>query len=177
MTDASHEELREKQRSAPPALEHEDWAKLDWISRTGGALRNDECYSVERAIHRLRHLELSAEERGELIPGKIESRGPRFPDQVLRDAADLFESRNAEYGSDYLLFGERMKAFFPDGVTLKSVADFQRFGILVFKFSKLSRYINAWTRGGHPDSSEDDIVYTAMLRQVDEMSKKENPPE
>lgn len=87
--------------------------------------------------------------------------------EMLREAADVFEERSALYGDNYKRFGFLMAALFPLGLTIKSVDDWNRLGVLVQKVSKLTRYAQQWGNGGHADSLIDDSVYTTMLRELD----------
>jgi hypothetical protein len=86
---------------------------------------------------------------------------------MLRDAAKLYEVRNAFYGDNYKRFGPIMDMLFPNGIELKSSDDFNRFGIFVQVVSKVTRYAEMFTRGGHPDSLDDNAVYSMMLQELD----------
>lgn len=88
-------------------------------------------------------------------------------DQFLTEAAATFKSRNAVYGNNYLNVGKAMAALFPDGVTLKTAEDHNRFHIFMLGIVKLSRYANNWDKGGHADSIHDNTVYSAMLESID----------
>lgn len=91
----------------------------------------------------------------------------KVPDK-LRSAADLFAERNAIYGDNWRNVGHAMAALFPDGVTLKTPEDFQRFHLFELKMVKLSRYAKSFGDGGHRDSIRDDGVYSFLLEAVDE---------
>lgn len=82
---------------------------------------------------------------------------------VLRRAADLYESKTAEYGNSFILVGRVMSALFPNGIELKTEEDFRRHHLLEWSVGKLVRYCQLWEKGGHVDSIEDEIVYLAML--------------
>lgn len=88
--------------------------------------------------------------------------------EKLRSGAETYEERNAMYGDNYRQHGKVMMVLFPGGVTLCSVDDFNRFGVLNAKVAKLTRYVQNWNRGGHEDSLHDDMVYSAMLSELDE---------
>jgi hypothetical protein len=88
--------------------------------------------------------------------------------EFLREDAKIFEERNAVYGNNYLNVGGAMAAFFPDGVTLKTADDHNRFHIFMLGVVKLSRYCVNWDKGGHADSIHDNTVYSAMLESIDE---------
>lgn len=94
----------------------------------------------------------------------------KTPDQVLAACSETFRERNAIYGDNYKQFGAIMKAFFPNGIQLQTVADFDRFTLFQNCMAKLSRYANTLPTGGHVDSAHDLSVYAAML----ECATKEN---
>lgn len=85
----------------------------------------------------------------------------------LRKAADIYDERNALYGDNYKRFGHIMVVLFPDGITLKTPDDWNRFGVYVQKMAKVTRYAAQWNNGGHEDSLDDDAVYSQMLQELD----------
>lgn len=87
--------------------------------------------------------------------------------EMLRSGADTYEERNKMYGDNYKRHGSVMAILFPNGLKLETVEDHNRFGILTQKVAKLTRYCENFTRGGHADSLHDDMVYTAMLAELD----------
>jgi len=87
--------------------------------------------------------------------------------ELLRSGADTYEERNKIYGDNYKRHGEVMLALFPNGVKLDGIDDHNRFGLLTQKVAKLTRYCENFNTGGHSDSLHDDMVYTAMLAEVD----------
>lgn len=95
----------------------------------------------------------------------------KTPSDILIDLAELFDSRNGEYGNSYKQFGPIMKEFFPDGVELKTAKDFGRFAIVVMKVAKMHRYSLNFNKGGHKDSLDDLCVYSAMLNHIDQEVK------
>jgi hypothetical protein len=84
----------------------------------------------------------------------------------LEEALKTYIDRNKKYGNNYKRFGHVMVALFPDGLTLSSVDDFNRYGVIFMKIAKLSRYVTN-PKVGHQDSVHDDIVYSAMLEELD----------
>ncbi len=101
---------------------------------------------------------------------KKKARKPSVGENVvtrIRRHADLFEDRSKVYGDNYVHFGKVMIGMFPDGVTLKSEADFARIGIFIQVMAKTTRYANNFARGGHEDSLDDNSVYSAMLAELD----------
>lgn len=91
----------------------------------------------------------------------------RAPDNLEAGAA-TFRERNATYGDNYLSFGVMMEGMFPDGLHIEAgdIAAFNRLGIFVQCASKLSRYAQNLSKGGHADSAHDLMVYAAMLEEV-----------
>lgn len=87
--------------------------------------------------------------------------------EILIQAAELFEERNAVYGDNYLNAGAALSALFPKGLFLAGEDDFTRFHILMLQIVKLSRYCVNFTNGGHEDSIKDAAVYAAMLESID----------
>jgi hypothetical protein len=89
--------------------------------------------------------------------------------EALAALGKVYEERNALYGDNYKIHGIVMKGLFPNGLTLNSPADFNRYALLVMIVSKLSRYTNQFAFGGHADSLNDATVYTQMLQELDEI--------
>ena len=88
---------------------------------------------------------------------------------ILREGAKTFEERNAVYANNFKIVGEAMRAFFPEGIELKTAHDHARFHIFMLAVVKLTRYTNNWGKGGHADSIRDASVYCAMLESIDAM--------
>ncbi len=84
----------------------------------------------------------------------------------LREAAKVFEEKNAEYGNSYQEHGKIMEVLFPDGVELMTPEDQNRFAIFTTMVSKMYRYAANWEEG-HDDSLLDISVYANMLRELD----------
>jgi len=93
----------------------------------------------------------------------------KVPD-MLRDAAKIYEERNKIYGDNYKRFGPSLQQLFPE-LKLTTPDDFNRFGVLVQIFSKVSRYCNMFNNGGHDDSLDDIAVYTMMLKELDSAAR------
>ena len=88
------------------------------------------------------------------------------PDEELRLAANLFGIKNEEYGDNYKRHGEILANLFPNGIALVTAKDFNRFNLINNKVTKLTRYCHNF-KTGHDDSLADDIIYTAMLKELD----------
>lgn len=90
--------------------------------------------------------------------------------QRLEAMAETFRQRNKIYGSNYKQsHGLVFKALFPNGLTLKSDMDFNRFAALNAIVAKLTRYVNNFQQGGHKDSIHDLAVFASMLEELDEI--------
>jgi hypothetical protein len=89
--------------------------------------------------------------------------------EMLQAASDLYEERNALYGDNYKRFGTIMVELFPEGVVITEAEDFNRFGVFVQMVSKITRYAEQFSKGGHVDSLIDTAVYATMLRELDEL--------
>lgn len=90
--------------------------------------------------------------------------------EMLAEAARVYEERNAMYGNNYITFGGNMYSLLGmQPIELKSDLDHSRFAILVQIVSKLTRYVSRFEAGGHPDSLLDLAVYSQMLRELDEI--------
>lgn len=86
---------------------------------------------------------------------------------ILADASNTYRARNAVYGDNFLKVGKIMETLFPDGITLKTADDHNRFHIFMLGVVKQTRYVHNWPSGGHSDSSHDLTVYSAMLEAID----------
>lgn len=91
----------------------------------------------------------------------------------LRDAAKLFEERNATYGGNYRHFGRVMAALFPSGLGAgdHTEKELGRLLLVCHLVTKLTRYCNSLRSGGHADSLEDLAVYALMTAELDEEAR------
>jgi hypothetical protein len=91
-----------------------------------------------------------------------------FVVQQLRDKADLFLQRNALYGDNYKRFGPILVLLL-EGQELDPSNEVQmnRLGLFVQVVSKMTRYGQNFSSGGHDDSLDDMAVYSMMLKQLD----------
>lgn len=85
----------------------------------------------------------------------------------LRACAKTYEERNAIYGNSYKTIGKVMVELFPEGLTLETVDDFNRFGCFFEMVNNMQRYSHNFTSGGHADSTHDISVYSQMLEELD----------
>lgn len=87
--------------------------------------------------------------------------------QALGDLGSLYEERNTLYKDNYKHFGHTLLGMFPNGITLTTAEDFNRFAIFMQLVHKQSRYAHSILNGGHPDSLDDISVYSQMLQEYD----------
>ena len=90
------------------------------------------------------------------------------PNEQLMELAKLFEERNKEYGSSYKDAGAILQSLFPEGVSLQTYGDFNRFCILVHIITKISRYCNNFNKRSNNDHLKDLAVYATMLLELDD---------
>ncbi|MCP4256831.1 MAG: hypothetical protein GY774_04790 [Planctomycetes bacterium] len=90
----------------------------------------------------------------------------------LFSAAELLKGRDSEYGRAYKKGGGIMMHFFPNGLELKNEGDFSRFISFLQCVSKLNRYSESLTSGGHSDSAIDLINYAGILSEFTEHEDK-----
>mgnify|MGYP003705232801 CR=1 FL=1 len=89
------------------------------------------------------------------------------PDDYLEQCADMYRLKHTMYGDNYRLVGKVMNNLFPDGITVKTVDDWNRLHLLFLSIVKITRYTNNFHNGGHDDSLLDNIVYLSMLQEID----------
>lgn len=88
------------------------------------------------------------------------------PNRALQLALATMEERDAKYNRGYERIGKVMSSFFPNGITLDSADDFARYQTFAFMVSKMNRYAQQLTKGGHKDSALDLINYSAILTSL-----------
>jgi hypothetical protein len=93
------------------------------------------------------------------------------PDR-LTELGDIYRERNKVYGDNYKTFGKFAKAIFPGTLVLETEDDWNRVALLIHCATKLSRYSNSFSRGGHADSLDDIAVYSQMLAETDNEIQK-----
>lgn len=86
---------------------------------------------------------------------------------ILAEMAETFKQRGAVYKNNRAIASDVFKALFPEGITLNTPDDHERFHILSLIVVKLSRYVANWDQGGHQDSAHDAAVYFAILEEID----------
>lgn len=101
------------------------------------------------------------------------SREDHYVAAELKAKADLFNERAALYGDNYMRFGHIMKQLLH--VQMLDPMDphaMNRLGIFVQIVSKITRYGENFTAGGHDDSLDDIAVYAMMLKSLDNFGKE-----
>lgn len=112
-----------------------------------------------------------------MINHEDEMIGQKTVPQMLRDAANIYEQRNAIYGDNYKHVGEVLMGLFPRGLVIQTAEEFNRFHLINHMLGKLSRYCQNIKAGGHNDSLDDLSVYAMMARECDsDEASKKSPP-
>lgn len=88
---------------------------------------------------------------------------------------EIFKERNGLYGDTFRSFGTIMSGFFPNGLEVRTEADWNRLALLMHVADKLSRYANNFVVGGHADSLDDTSVYAQILQMIDAEQKDDKP--
>lgn len=110
-----------------------------------------------------------ANRRNEANTKKPPPENPHSVPSMLRKAAGIYEERGRIYGDNYKVFGEAFNSLFGRYLVPSAdpAMDFNRLGVLVQIVSKLTRYAQNVSKGGHDDSLDDLVVYTMMLKELD----------
>jgi hypothetical protein len=101
----------------------------------------------------------------------MESVTVKTVDQRLRDAAELFSTRDAAYGTNYLNMGPALMAMFGGPLTVETADEWQRVFTVIMQMTKLSRYAQNVKKGGHEDSADDGSVYWQMAAYTDALAR------
>lgn len=83
---------------------------------------------------------------------------------LLRAHATVFEEKNKVYGENYKHFGRLMTGLYPQGLTVKTEAEWIQLGLILNAATCLQRY--CFVAGGHADSAQDLSVYGAMMEEI-----------
>ena len=86
------------------------------------------------------------------------------PEQILAEMIETFQERKKLYGDNYKQIGKVMEALFPNGVTLKTIKEHNRYHLFLMIMVKVTRL--AQTNLKHKDSVHDLAVYAAMLESI-----------
>jgi hypothetical protein len=93
---------------------------------------------------------------------------------MLSELGNLYRQRNKLYRSNYKNFGKTLLGLFPDGITLRTEEEFNRFALFLQLQHKQSRYANSILTGGHADSLDDITVYAQMTQEYDNAQRQKN---
>lgn len=97
-------------------------------------------------------------------------KGTKSVPQRLADLGALFEERNKLYGDNYKNFGKVLVGMFPQGISLFTEQEFNRFALLVQIMHKTTRLAQGLKDGVHQDSCDDLSVYSQMLAEYGDES-------
>lgn len=86
------------------------------------------------------------------------------PDEILEQMANTFRERGKLYKQNYIELGSVFTAIFPNGLTLTTPEEFNRFALFLQIISKATRLANMNLQ--HQDSAHDMGVYAAILESV-----------
>jgi len=90
---------------------------------------------------------------------------------ILTEMAETFRERNKVYGDNYKRVGDVMIALFPDGVTVSTAEEFNKWHLFELMIVKLTRFANSNLT--HIDSIHDCAVYAAMVQSLTEKEQQQ----
>lgn len=96
-------------------------------------------------------------------------------DKVMEQMLTTFKERGKIYKANYLMIGEILSVMFPEGITLKTPDDHNKWHLFLMTMIKATRLAN--TGLNHEDSGLDMAVYASMFAGMllpDETEKSEN---
>lgn len=93
--------------------------------------------------------------------------------RVLDDAAELAESKFAQYGNVYDQVGEMMTIMYPNGMQISNSKQATLYSVITWILCKLCRYATSKSPAAQEDSLKDLVVYAAMAYAVYK-TKQEN---
>lgn len=134
------------------------------------SIEQDLEYEVE--IKKTQSENLIKEEQAAKVAAKTNATKDHYVAAELKAKAVLFNERAALYGDNYKRFGHIMKQLLH--VQMLDPMDphtMNRLGIFVQIVSKITRYGENFTAGGHNDSLDDIAVYAMMLKHLDNFGK------
>lgn len=105
-------------------------------------------------------------------PPKAKSSPEKTVPSMLRESARLFKERSVEYGDSYKQYGKLLFSLFPEGIKIDTEEDMARWGVFTMITAKIHRYSYNFSKGGHEDSLKDLSVYSAMLRELDNLNRR-----
>jgi hypothetical protein len=84
--------------------------------------------------------------------------------EIFEEMARTYRERNAIYGDNFRMVGKVLEVLFPEGMQLKTAADYDVWHLFELKIVKLTRF--AISNLTHTDSVHDDAVYSAMIEAI-----------
>lgn len=92
--------------------------------------------------------------------------------EILEEAKKIFEEKDKLYGSAYKRHGNLMITIFPDGITLNTAEDFERFYLFTMIANKMNRYASHLSmKTDGQDTTRDIGIYSFMLKEIEEEKK------
>lgn len=95
----------------------------------------------------------------------------KIASDYMMDGAKLYKKKNKDYGDSYNQYGEVMSKLFPKGVVLKTVGDYNKFGVFSHILTKIIRYSNLFDKDAKFESKNDTVkdlgVYSFMLLELE----------
>jgi RIO-like serine/threonine protein kinase len=82
-------------------------------------------------------------------------------DKVMEQMLATFKERGKVYKANYLMIGEILSIMFPEGITLRTPEDHNRWHLFMMTMIKATRLAN--TGLNHEDSGLDMAVYASMF--------------
>jgi hypothetical protein len=105
---------------------------------------------------------------------KKKPRAERVKDIAKDWVGDLFVKKNRDYGNSYIVAGQTLQLWFPEGVVLDTQLKITFFQILVRMIDKILRTANLILKGVEPEVAEekayqtiaDNGVYSFMMAEI-----------
>ncbi len=85
-------------------------------------------------------------------------------DEILKKCAEIYNEKGKEYGHTYEDFGKIVMAYFPDGLSIKTEKEANKFGVFFMMMHKMMRIISS--KFNSKDSMIDLSVYSALLKEI-----------
>jgi len=84
--------------------------------------------------------------------------------EILDDMKNTFEHRGSLYKDNFTRIGYVLEALFPEGITIKTPDEHNRWHLYLMMLVKITRL--ACTDITHRDSAHDCAVYSTMLESI-----------
>ena len=108
------------------------------------------------------------DERG--IAERVVYSEPLTAADILESGAATHRAKNAEYKDANVLVGKIMELLFPNGVKLRTAAEFEKWHLFELLIVKLTRFVTSELE--HQDSIHDLMIYAAMIESLLPKEKK-----